>query len=112
MGGLLLGGGGGGGGGKGYVGTPSQIIGGAWPPLPPPHPLPTPMSFQDNNSTVCLECSNFAEMRKGQICTPLHFLSLLLRETEFAAFTCFSQSKALLLRIETTTRKKIIYLHI
>ena len=33
---------GGGGGGKGYVGPPSQIIGGAWPPWPPP-PLPTPM---------------------------------------------------------------------
>ena len=29
----LLGGGGGGGGAKGYVGPPSQIIGGAWPPL-------------------------------------------------------------------------------
>ena len=28
-------GGGGGGGGKGYVGPPSQIIGGAWPPWPP-----------------------------------------------------------------------------
>ena len=35
MGGLL------GGGGKGYVGPPSQIIGGAWPPLAPP--VPTPM---------------------------------------------------------------------
>ena len=36
-------GGGGGGGGKGYVGPPSQIIGGpAHPPAPPP-PLPTPM---------------------------------------------------------------------
>ena len=34
MGGLL-------GGAKGYVGPPSQIIGGAWPPLAPP--LPTPM---------------------------------------------------------------------
>ena len=33
--------GGGGGGGKGYVGPPSQIIGGAWPPLAPP--LPTHM---------------------------------------------------------------------
>ena len=30
------------GGAKGYVGPPSQIIGGAWPPLAPP--LPTPMS--------------------------------------------------------------------
>ena len=29
------------GGAKGYVGPPSQIIGGAWPPLAPP--LPTPM---------------------------------------------------------------------
>ena len=27
------------GGAKGYVGPPSQIIGGAWPPLPPPPPL-------------------------------------------------------------------------
>ena len=27
---------------KGYVGPPCKIIGGAWPPLPPP-PLPTPM---------------------------------------------------------------------
>ena len=36
------GGGGGGGGGKGYVGPPSQIIGGPGPPGPPP-PLPTPM---------------------------------------------------------------------
>ena len=36
-------GGGGGGGGKGYVGSPSQIIGGAWPPLAPP--LPTPMLY-------------------------------------------------------------------
>ena len=33
--------GGGGGGGKGYVGPPSQIIGGAW--SPPAPPLPTPM---------------------------------------------------------------------
>ena len=34
----------GGGGGKGYVGPPpSQIIGGAWPPLAPP--LPTPMRY-------------------------------------------------------------------
>ena len=30
------------GGAKGYVGPPSRIIGGAWPPLAPP--LPTPMS--------------------------------------------------------------------
>ena len=29
------------GGAKGYVGPPSQIIGGSWPPLAPP--LPTPM---------------------------------------------------------------------
>ena len=29
------------GGAKGYVGPPSQVIGGAWPPLAPP--LPTPM---------------------------------------------------------------------
>ena len=36
MGGLL-------GGAKRYVGPPSQIIGGAWPPLAPP--LPTPMCF-------------------------------------------------------------------
>ena len=38
------------GGAKGYVGPPSQIIGGAWPPLappPPPPPLPTPMLSQD-----------------------------------------------------------------
>ena len=36
--------GGGGGGGKGYVGPPSQIIGGAPPPGPPlAPPLPTPM---------------------------------------------------------------------
>ena len=33
---IIRGGGGGGGGGKGYVGPPSQIIGGgAWPPWPP-----------------------------------------------------------------------------
>ena len=32
------------GGAKGYVGPPSQIIGGAWPPLAPP--LPTPMLLQ------------------------------------------------------------------
>ena len=43
VGGLLCGGGGGGGGGgaKGMLAPPSQIIGGAWPPLAPP--LPTPM---------------------------------------------------------------------
>ena len=32
VGGLL----GGGGGGKGYVGPPLKLLGGAWPPLPPP----------------------------------------------------------------------------
>ena len=32
------------GGAKGYVGPPSQIIGGAWPPPPPGSPLPTPMN--------------------------------------------------------------------
>ena len=37
----LLGGGGGGGGGQRICWPPSQIIGGAWPPWPPP--LPTPM---------------------------------------------------------------------
>ena len=37
MGGLL------GGGGKGYVGPPSQIIGGGGPAPPLPPPLPTPM---------------------------------------------------------------------
>ena len=31
------------GGAKGYVGPPSKIIGGAWPPLAPP--LPTPMKI-------------------------------------------------------------------
>ena len=35
---------GGGGGGKGYVGPPSQIIGGPAPPPPGP-PLPTPMKL-------------------------------------------------------------------
>ena len=43
---------GGGGGVKGYVGPPSQIIGGAWPPLAPP--LPTPMEY-DGKVTVTLE---------------------------------------------------------
>ena len=39
VGGLL---GGRGGGGKGYVGPPLKLLGGGWPPCPPP-PLPTPM---------------------------------------------------------------------
>ena len=42
MGGLL------GGGAKGYVGPPSQIIGGAWPPLAPPLPTPTPCTIYES----------------------------------------------------------------
>ena len=40
------------GGAKGYVGPPSQIIGGAWPPLAPP--LPTPMSLVKNYQEIQL----------------------------------------------------------
>ena len=50
------------GGAKGYVGPPSQIIGGAWPPLAPP--LPTPMTImvathQRRNSSTMEENTIF-----------------------------------------------------
>ena len=47
MGGLL-------GGAKGYVGPPSQIIGGGgWPPLAPPLPTPMPTKRTSGGHHVC-----------------------------------------------------------
>ena len=40
------------GGAKGYVGPPSQIIGGAWPPLAPP--LPTPMALLTDRADMTI----------------------------------------------------------
>ena len=57
MGGLL----GGGGGVKGYVGPPSQIIGGGLAPLPPPPPLPTPMRFKNKKKMKSQRVSSRAQ---------------------------------------------------
>ena len=78
MGGLL----GGGGGGKGYVGPPSQIIGGpAPPPLPPAPPLPTPMNISDTYTTYldsALSASASPECRPSSYSFMVCLFSLII----------------------------------
>ena len=59
------------GGAKGYVGPPSQIIGGAWPPLAPP--LPTPMYslfVHLKVELIIMTNKSYQQTRKGALWMP------------------------------------------